>query len=1024
MNNANGLASVWPYTPKGNLGPSGFYPKGAFYEGGVNLSDLLGGPQNVPCFGAFLAETRQSQSVDSVLEDFALGSLNTCPDLKLAKTPDSGAHFVGDAFDWTLTVTNEGAGASNVVASDTIPAGLTINGTPTFDVDPNTAGGTGTCGVVGQLVTCNIGSLGASDGNTTGAEPDTAVVKINVRATAAAVSGTTAACATVNNTGSVTADREPTSSQGDNSDSGSVSVCRLGVTKTASPSFTRTFNWNIAKSASPSSLTMYRGDSGDVQWTVDVTPNGSTDSAWKVSGNITVNSPAGAPNNRTVNVLDGYEGTTVPAANISCTVSGGDTGAVSNPYADFDAGETLTCSWFLNLSGPTTGTNTATARLTNLPSGTTDFTGTATVSNFGDPTTKVNETVNVTDIFKPGALGTVTAPNSGHFQYTKTYACDADAGTKINTATITQTGQTAQASATVNCLALTVSKTVNPSFTRTFNWNIAKSASPTSLTMYRGDSGDVQWTVDVTPNGSTDSAWRVSGNLTVTAPAGAPNDRTVNVTDSYQGTAVPAANISCTVSGGDTGAVSNPYTDLDAGESLACTWFLDLSGPTTGTNTATAQLTNSPSGTTNFTGTAVLASFGNPTTKVNETVNATDIFKPGALGTVTAPNSGHFQYTKTYTCDADAGTKINTATITQTGQTAQASATVNCLALTVSKTTVPSYTRTFAWDVQKAATGSDGSLTLAVGETFLQPYSVTYSVTGHTDSAWKVSGQIEVTAPAGAPNNRSVTVSDSYGATPVPAANLSCSVSGGDSGPVSNPYADLDAGEKVTCSWFPRPQRTDDSPEHGYRAARERAERDDRLHGDIQPRELRQSDDARRRADQRVGQCPAERGLHGGQHAADRLHGTVRRGLPAVGDCDVRAGTEDVHVHPHHRSVRCGPVRRRRTWTTRRRSLTNDSATPDSSSAHIDVTVTCPQVGCTLTQGYWKTHSILGPAPFDLGWNNIPTNPYAPRRSVTRSTRTRSRRSSSAARPGTRSSGRRRRGTPTTTWRTSTWLRC
>jgi hypothetical protein len=41
------------------------------------------------------------------------------------------------------------------------------------------------------------------------------------------------------------------------------------------------------------------------------------------------------------------------------------------------------------------------------------------------------------------------------------------------------------------------------------------------------------------------------------------------------------------------------------------------------------------------------------------------------------------------------------------------------------------------------------------------------------------------------------------------------------------------------------------------------------------------------------------------------------------------------------------------------------------------VHVPCP-IGCTLTQGYWKTHSIRGPAPFDDNWNNIPTLPYAP----------------------------------------------
>jgi hypothetical protein len=28
-------------------------------------------------------------------------------------------------------------------------------------------------------------------------------------------------------------------------------------------------------------------------------------------------------------------------------------------------------------------------------------------------------------------------------------------------------------------------------------------------------------------------------------------------------------------------------------------------------------------------------------------------------------------------------------------------------------------------------------------------------------------------------------------------------------------------------------------------------------------------------------------------------------------------------------------------------------------------------VGCTLTQGYWKTHSQFGPAPYDDAWLNL-----------------------------------------------------
>jgi hypothetical protein len=36
----------------------------------------------------------------------------------------------------------------------------------------------------------------------------------------------------------------------------------------------------------------------------------------------------------------------------------------------------------------------------------------------------------------------------------------------------------------------------------------------------------------------------------------------------------------------------------------------------------------------------------------------------------------------------------------------------------------------------------------------------------------------------------------------------------------------------------------------------------------------------------------------------------------------------------------------------------------------IWIIVNCPE-GCTLTQGYWKTHSVLGKAPYDEAWGSI-----------------------------------------------------
>jgi hypothetical protein len=53
----------------------------------------------------------------------------------------------------------------------------------------------------------------------------------------------------------------------------------------------------------------------------------------------------------------------------------------------------------------------------------------------------------------------------------------------------------------------------------------------------------------------------------------------------------------------------------------------------------------------------------------------------------------------------------------------------------------------------------------------------------------------------------------------------------------------------------------------------------------------------------------------------------------------------------------------------------NDTDQSGQDEVWIDVTVDCV-VGCTLTPGYWMTHSILGPAPFDGAWYDGETQAY------------------------------------------------
>ncbi|PAU51298.1 hypothetical protein BZL41_26860 [Pseudomonas sp. PIC25] len=99
-------APEWPYTPKNGFAG---IPFESFFEGGINVSKLLGG--DVPCFSSFLAETRSSRSETAQLKDFVLGDFNLC---SIAVTKQcTAAVDAGDGGNSVLvnysgTVTNDG----------------------------------------------------------------------------------------------------------------------------------------------------------------------------------------------------------------------------------------------------------------------------------------------------------------------------------------------------------------------------------------------------------------------------------------------------------------------------------------------------------------------------------------------------------------------------------------------------------------------------------------------------------------------------------------------------------------------------------------------------------------------------------------------------------------------------------------------------------------------------------------------------------------------------------------------------
>jgi len=424
----------------------------------------------------------------------------------------------------------------------------------------------------------------------------------------------------------------------------------LTVTKTATPSFTRTFGWKIEKSVDSDQINT--AGSATFNYTIKVTKDAGTDSGWAVAGTITVHNP---------NTFD------VSGVDVSDAIPGGTCTVTGSPL-DVLAGGDATASYVCTFtSNPGSGTNTATATWDKAAYGTPSGTASGTADyTFGAPTTKVNDAIDVTDTNG----GPWQFTDSGSVTYPVTYKDD-PAGTCTdhkNIATITQTGQTADKTVKV-CVGadLTVSKTAIPTFKRTYNWDISKAVDKT-LVKQIGGTATFNYTVKVNQTGFTDSDWAVNGTIHVTNP----NDWEAITAD-----------LSDAVNNGGTCTLASTSVTVPASGSVDVDYSCTFTSGASGTNTATATWNKdtyyTPDGSAS--GTADFA-FTTPTTRVNQTITVTDTFNgaTNTLGTLTATDaepyaSAEYKYSQTVNVPTwDCVSYTNVAKIVETGQ--QASQTV------------------------------------------------------------------------------------------------------------------------------------------------------------------------------------------------------------------------------------------------------------------------------------------------------------------------------------------------------------
>ena len=170
-----------------------------------------------------------------------------------------------------------------------------------------------------------------------------------------------------------------------------VSFCynyQLVVAKTAATTYARTWDWTLEKRAGADSLVLSTGQQYPLGYQVQV---GATpvDSAWAAGGTISVYNPA--PFAVTVSAL-GDEMTGGIGAAVDCG------GAFPLTVASHG---TLSCTWAAALPDASARTNTATATsgTPNIDEGS----GSAAVT-FGDPTTRIDECVALSDTFAGAGL--------------------------------------------------------------------------------------------------------------------------------------------------------------------------------------------------------------------------------------------------------------------------------------------------------------------------------------------------------------------------------------------------------------------------------------------------------------------------------------------------------------------------------------------------------------------------------------------------------------------------------------------
>ena len=719
----------------------------------------------------------------------------------------------------------------------------------------------------------------------------------------------------------------------------------LDVEKDADTEFTRTYDWEITKTVDPAAWELFVGESGTSKYTVAVNKDDGTDSDWAVSGMISIKN--NTPFDATV-------------TDVSDVISVGINAVVVCPNGLPDvipAGGSLDCTYSSALPDASDRLNTATVETEGLVGG-----GEATADvDFSTATiNKVNDEVDVEDVFEGGDAELLdTLSDDDTFMYFRTFECGVDHLYENIASVIGDDDEVLDsddASVDVDCYELDIDKdAVAQTITEEYGWEIEKGDDAT-YHLFNGDSQEHKYTIDLIRSDAPQSSTvTIVGEIVITNPHPTRDADINSVVDVISGGGDDVdADVVC----------PDDLTVPAGGGELVCTYSATVDGLGYDTNTATAeqQLYDFDSnevptadGTANHNVIKGIVYDGAVTEIVPVDVvddNATpgdDTDDPDFGGPFTTSQT--LMYTNTFACDADEGDNTNTASVVddQGGVIDDDTATVTlvCYELTVTKDADTSFTRDYDWTIDKSADRTE--LLLSEGQLLLVNYEVTVDLLGFTDSDHAVAGTITIANPHPTRVADLTQVLDEI--SPNIAANVNCLATF------------VPAGGELNCTY------SADLPDDADRTNKATATQQNylfKVNGDVV---ATGTTDYMGTADVLFGDPTTE--IDECIDVSDTnvgFLGTVCADdvLPVKFEYSLWFGRADGADVP----LECGPNTHRNVASYVTSDDEDDTDEAGEDDWIVTAEVACVE-GCTLTPGYWQTHSIHGPAPYDDTWAQI-----------------------------------------------------